>query len=67
MSDPGSIDKLGVSHYSGYTPSFEVPVKNAWTQLGGSNRDVGSLALFLVVNWFVNGETVLIEIGRAHV
>lgn len=34
---------------------------------GGTNRDVGSLALFLVANWFVNGETVLIDGGvRNH-
>ena len=63
MSDPGSMDKYGVSRYSGYTPGFEVPLKSAWTQIGGSNRDVGSLALFLVTNWFVNGETVLIDGG----
>ncbi|KAJ7706686.1 hypothetical protein B0H17DRAFT_1001129 [Mycena rosella] len=29
----------------------------------GSHRDMGTLALFLVANWFVNGETVLIDGG----
>ncbi|KAF8638196.1 hypothetical protein AX16_010542 [Volvariella volvacea WC 439] len=29
----------------------------------GSPRDMGTLALFLVANWFVNGETVLIDGG----
>ncbi|KAJ7112562.1 NAD-P-binding protein [Mycena epipterygia] len=29
----------------------------------GTPRDMGSLALFLVANWFVNGETVLIDGG----
>lgn len=63
MSNPGSMDNFGVSHYTGRKPSFEVPVISAGTQIGGSNRDVGSLALFLVTNWFVNGETVLIDGG----
>jgi len=29
----------------------------------GSHRDMGSLAIFLVSNWYVNGETVLIDGG----
>lgn len=39
--------------------AFRVPTVST----GGTNRDVGSLALFLVANWFVNGETVLIDGG----
>ncbi|PBK65472.1 NAD(P)-binding protein [Armillaria solidipes] len=38
---------------------FEVPVEQGW----GKPRDVGSLALFLLANWYVNGETVLIDGG----
>ncbi|KAJ7775682.1 hypothetical protein DFH07DRAFT_912202 [Mycena maculata] len=38
---------------------FEVPAEGGV----GSTRDMGSLALFLVANWFVNGETVLIDGG----
>ncbi|TFL03441.1 hypothetical protein BDV98DRAFT_564216 [Pterulicium gracile] len=41
------------------TRSFRVPTVST----GGTNRDVGSLALFLVANWYVNGETVLIDGG----
>ncbi|KAF5339041.1 hypothetical protein D9758_014114 [Tetrapyrgos nigripes] len=29
----------------------------------GTKKDIGTLALFLVANWFVNGETVLIDGG----
>ncbi|KAJ7202293.1 NAD(P)-binding protein [Mycena pura] len=39
--------------------SFEVPAAAGV----GSPRDMGTLALFLVANWFVNGETVLIDGG----
>ncbi|KAJ6462509.1 hypothetical protein C8R45DRAFT_1178184 [Mycena sanguinolenta] len=39
--------------------AFEVPTESGV----GSARDVGSLALFLVANLFVNGETVLIDGG----
>ncbi len=38
---------------------FEVPAEQGW----GKPRDVGSLALFLLTNWYVNGETVLIDGG----
>ncbi|TFY70947.1 hypothetical protein EVG20_g2058 [Dentipellis fragilis] len=53
----GSIDELGQSHSNKLHP-FKVP-----TEPAGSNRDVGSLALMLVSNWFINGETVLIDGG----
>ncbi|KAJ7632989.1 NAD(P)-binding protein [Roridomyces roridus] len=42
-----------------FQPSFTVPAEDTV----GSTRDMGSLALFLVANWFVNGETVLIDGG----
>ncbi|KAF7330011.1 NAD(P)-binding protein [Mycena kentingensis (nom. inval.)] len=38
---------------------FEVPTAAG----SGTARDMGTLALFLVANWFVNGETVLIDGG----
>ncbi|KAI0045011.1 NAD-P-binding protein [Auriscalpium vulgare] len=38
---------------------FEIPT----VPTGGTNRDVGSLALMLVTNWYINGETVLIDGG----
>ncbi|KAJ7062477.1 NAD(P)-binding protein [Mycena amicta] len=58
---PSSVDSLGVSRISpsSHTPPFTVP-----TEAGsGTPRDMGTLALFLVANWFVNGETVLIDGG----
>lgn len=30
-----------------------------WT--GGTNRDVGSLALMLIANWFINGQCPLVH------
>ncbi|KAJ7147885.1 NAD(P)-binding protein [Mycena crocata] len=39
--------------------SFAIPTESGV----GSHRDMGALALFLVANWFVNGETVLIDGG----
>ncbi|CCM04770.1 uncharacterized protein FIBRA_06961 [Fibroporia radiculosa] len=70
MSSPGSTDFIGQSHIAPGTKwSFETPTsqppltQGGPPQVGGSNRDMGSLALFLVSNWFVNGETVLIDGG----
>ncbi|KAF8990574.1 NAD-P-binding protein [Cyathus striatus] len=48
MAAPGTADEFGISHTS---PDNR------------TNKDMGSLALFLVANWFVNGETVLIDGG----
>ncbi|KAL4246476.1 NAD(P)-binding domain superfamily protein [Abortiporus biennis] len=70
MSTPGNIDaNLGISHHSEYDFSFQIPARPLPASLGGpknaggSNRDMGSLALFLISNWYVNGETVLIDGG----
>ncbi|THH30885.1 hypothetical protein EUX98_g3300 [Antrodiella citrinella] len=69
MSTPGTIDELGVSHndkkdYTFAFPADQLPVSlGGPANVGGSNKDMGSLALFLVGNWFVNGETVLIDGG----
>jgi hypothetical protein len=54
-SDPHGVSVLPAS----YLAKFEVPTDSGV----GSTRDMGALALFLVANWFVNGETVLIDGG----
>ncbi|EIN04340.1 NAD(P)-binding protein [Punctularia strigosozonata HHB-11173 SS5] len=60
MSMPGTIDSLGISHAPpDHKLNFSVPT----VPTGGTPRDMGTLALFLVANWFVNGETVLIDGG----
>ncbi|KAJ7020339.1 hypothetical protein C8F04DRAFT_1242052 [Mycena alexandri] len=55
-----SSDEHGVSTIpTSFRVPFEVP-----TEAGvGAPRDMGTLALFLLANWFVNGETVLIDGG----
>ncbi|KXN92122.1 Gluconate 5-dehydrogenase [Leucoagaricus sp. SymC.cos] len=58
MAAPGTSDSLGISKIS-REHVFESPANKA----GGSRFDMGMLALFLVSNWFVNGETVLIDGG----
>jgi len=62
MSMPGSTDETGVSHVPSnfaFNSSIRIPT----VPTGGSRRDMGSLALFLIANWYVNGETVLIDGG----
>ncbi|CAK5266259.1 unnamed protein product [Mycena citricolor] len=55
-----AADENGMSVLPENFPAgFEVPTESGV----GSPRDMGSLALFLVANWFVNGETVLIDGG----
>lgn len=51
MSAPGTIDALGESHGENYPPSFETP-----TLPSGTRSDMGSLALMLIANWFINGQ-----------
>ncbi|KAI0036122.1 NAD-P-binding protein [Vararia minispora EC-137] len=58
MSAPGSVNQLGQSKINIVT-GFTTPANPG----GGSNKDMGSLALMLVSNWFINGETVLIDGG----
>ncbi|KZT37460.1 NAD(P)-binding protein [Sistotremastrum suecicum HHB10207 ss-3] len=58
MSAPGSTNYLGVSSHKDPF-DFKIPTVPS----GGTNRDVGSLALMLVANWYINGETVLIDGG----
>ncbi|KAI0726536.1 NAD-P-binding protein [Fomitopsis betulina] len=71
MTAAGTADAVGQSHIpEGEKMDFEVPATQPplapgeRPPYGGSVRDMGSLALFLVGNWFViNGETVLIDGG----
>lgn len=58
MAAPGTTNNLGIS-----TISREVGFESPANRGGGSRFDMGMLALFLVSNWFVNGETVLIDGG----
>ena len=59
MAAPGTSNNLGISSLASTNIPFESPVRKE----GGSRFDMGMLALFLVSNWFVNGETVLIDGG----
>ncbi|KIK68355.1 hypothetical protein GYMLUDRAFT_80826 [Collybiopsis luxurians FD-317 M1] len=60
MSLPGYADEAGVTIAPpDKTWNFDIPTVKS----GGSKRDVGALALALIVNWFINGETVLIDGG----
>ena len=69
MSKPGLMDEIGFSHSDKHSHNFVIPSQQlppslgGPTNVGGSHRDMGSLALFLVANFFVNGETVLIDGG----
>ncbi|KIJ64874.1 hypothetical protein HYDPIDRAFT_111531 [Hydnomerulius pinastri MD-312] len=60
LSAPGTADELGLSHA---TTVMLPPLTPPDIPTGGTPRDIGSLVLFLVANWFVNGETVLIDGG----
>lgn len=60
MSLPGHSDEAGITTApAGQTWNFEIPT----VKTGGTKRDVGALALCLITNWFINGETVLIDGG----
>ncbi|KII87792.1 hypothetical protein PLICRDRAFT_30346 [Plicaturopsis crispa FD-325 SS-3] len=61
MVAPGTADALGRSHVPADTDrlGLELPL----VPTGGTDRDVGALALFLVTNHYVSGETVLIDGG----
>ena len=63
MSAPGApADETGtVVIPDDYHIEFQVPYGKE--QGYGRPRDVGSLALFLLVNFYVTGETVLIDGG----
>ncbi|OCH85728.1 NAD-P-binding protein [Obba rivulosa] len=69
MTAPGTKNAVGQSQLPpGRSINFEIPTTQLaepgeQPSVGGTNRDMGSLVLFLVSNWFVNGETVLIDGG----
>lgn len=52
MTALGTMNELGQSR-TDRIPRFEIPTVG---QSGGTNKDMGSLALMLVANWFINGE-----------
>lgn len=60
MASPGQTNDSGMADVAEGTDfGFIIPT----VPTGGTQRDMGTLALFLVANWFVNGETVLIDGG----
>ncbi|KAE9405543.1 NAD-P-binding protein [Gymnopus androsaceus JB14] len=60
MSLPGHSNEAGVTIAPPEkTWGFDIPT----VKTGGTKRDVGALALCLITNWFINGETVLIDGG----
>ena len=74
MTSPNTYDASGASALPPTLPDFEIPTRQHpeasstgaianSARLGGTNRDMGSLALMLVANWYVTGETVLIDGG----
>ena len=70
MASPGSTDLFGNSNFRNFfSVAFQVPCSQPPPGDGsvpltaGSRTDMGTLVLFLVANWFVNGETVLIDGG----
>ncbi|KAI0760570.1 NAD-P-binding protein [Fomes fomentarius] len=67
MTAQGTADASGVSQLrEGQTTAFEVPVSRPvepGMQRAGTSKDMAALVLFLVANWFVDGETVLIDGG----
>ncbi|KAK7016298.1 NAD(P)-binding protein [Favolaschia claudopus] len=57
---PGTADEYGRSTITAASAiPFNVPTPPGF----GSPRDMGTAMLFLVANWFVNGETVLVDGG----
>ncbi|KAL0574493.1 hypothetical protein V5O48_007468 [Marasmius crinis-equi] len=61
MSMPGASNEAGVTPLP--TPDMNFGIQVPTVPTGGTRRDVGALALCLVANWFINGETVLIDGG----
>ncbi|KAI0045012.1 NAD(P)-binding protein [Auriscalpium vulgare] len=61
MSNPNQqVDEYGqTAPLPAGSYALEIPT----VPTGGTSRDLGSLALMLIANWFINGETVLIDGG----
>jgi len=62
---PGAANEAGVyddvEKIAGLEARVGMPLPAS--SIGGSRQDVGTLALALVVNKYINGETVLIDGG----
>ncbi|KAI0045120.1 NAD(P)-binding protein [Auriscalpium vulgare] len=52
-------NELGQTSNDNVEVPFEVPANKK----GGSVKDIGAVALALIANWFINGETVLVDGG----
>ncbi|KAI0718693.1 NAD-P-binding protein [Cerioporus squamosus] len=64
MSAPGTEDEAGMAHFpEGSQFPFQTPVGRPGPVPQGTKEDIAALVLFLVANWFVDGETVLIDGG----
>ena len=72
MTAPGTANLLGISNIPRNTDvGFEVPCAHPFDSQAtgeqpvrsGSFADMGAVVLCLVSNWFVNGETILIDGG----
>ncbi|KIJ70256.1 hypothetical protein HYDPIDRAFT_35667 [Hydnomerulius pinastri MD-312] len=61
MSAPGSVDPAtGLSLIPpGTKLHFVVPT----VESGGTHRDIGGVVLSLIANWYINGETILVDGG----
>lgn len=62
MTAKGTKNDLGQSS-TDRVPNFEIPTTG---QAGGSNKDMGSLALMLVANWFINGRSFLFLLYKSR-
>jgi hypothetical protein len=76
MSAPGTMNDIGVSTVpDSKIFGFEIPctqptdpnINEGRPVPGGSRTDMGALVLCLVGNWFINGETVLIDGGVSRI
>ncbi|KAI9062135.1 NAD-P-binding protein [Trametes sanguinea] len=64
MTAPGTADAIGQSKLPPTKQfQFEIPLSRSGEHRAGTPKDMGALVLFLVANWFVDGETVLIDGG----
>ena len=64
MSAPGTADAGGISHFPPDAQfPFETPVARPGPHRQGTYKDIGGVVLFLVANWFVDGEVVLLDGG----
>ncbi|EEB92390.1 hypothetical protein MPER_09109, partial [Moniliophthora perniciosa FA553] len=60
MIMPGSANEVGVVTFPA---DVKLEIQVPAIPSGGTRRDIGTVALCLVANWFINGETVLVDGG----